>query len=92
MILAYYITVQWLFTYLNKFTDLNTFKIEVSHRCSDDGGLTLLLWTVLILQIIHQKLPSQTLLLYICYCKLLGVDSFGRLLWNAICNKNKLIF
>ena len=35
----YFIT---LFTYSNKFIYLNTFNIEVAHRCSDNRGPTVL--------------------------------------------------
>ena len=32
-----------LFTYLNKSTNLNTFKNELAHRCSDNQGPTVLM-------------------------------------------------
>ena len=35
-------------TYLNKLTYLNTFKIEVAHRCWNNGDSTLLLGRTLV--------------------------------------------
>ena len=50
-------------TYLNEFTDLNTFMIEVVHRCLDNQGPT-------VLGLVYTIIPTKTdLLTKIHACK-----------------------
>ena len=52
------------FTYLNKFSYLNTFVMEVAQRCSDNGGRTVSCkWNILFINGFLDKCPSIWVLL-----------------------------
>ena len=50
------------FSYPDKFTYLNTFMMELAQRCLDDGGSTVLVYTLLL------WLQTSTVLLCVMFC------------------------